>query len=510
MDESAYEAEMRSDGTSDYSEPGMGGDSGYEEGYGSGYGSSGYGGPSSRQNAQRGATTQQQFTATLSSLLKQVDLKPLVNPPSDLPPTQAGPVLQGEAETAYKNGNYPLALQLFYGHMATEYDDARVNLQTVKYSPLLRRPVWTIRWGVSFAVRGEGETPNPITDSGPVRMASSGGRGFAGGGNPSEDGSFGPDSSYAEQMGTSESEMEQRMGSGMEDPSMMGMNEDLYGSSGAGRPQIKKAPTFQKPMLSPETDEQLQKYLGLVATAVAEEFEKRYMAGDYGSALTSVSAPADPDAPPLDVAMTPELVELLTMGDSSMLMWKPGLMFVGEGESTDMAKAAATAQIDLLLHFDILLKQPRGGETQNISRVRLIHASSGKTMGTSKAFDSTEAAQLVRVGRSSSRDYIDERLEPFFGIIDRQVKTAALPGLSPEVAKRRVGTLLASGDRNLSTLAEVRLYQFQELLTPEEVEVAFHIVGGEEGLRLLHGSREEKLATAREWALDAVGGDEDR
>ena len=56
----------------------------------------------------------------------------------------------------------------------------------------------------------------------------------------------------------------------------------------------------------------------------------------------------------------------------------------------------------------------------------------------------------------------------------------------------------------LKTLAETRLYQAQELLTEADVESIFNIVIGEKGLNLIHGTREQKLETARELALRSL------
>ena len=81
-----------------------------------------------------------------------------------------------------------------------------------------------------------------------------------------------------------------------------------------------------------------------------------------------------------------------------------------------------------------------------------------------------------------------------------------MPTLTPEVARRRVGSLLASGGgKNLRTLAEVRLFQLQQLLTEEEAVAAFDIVGGEEALELIYGSEDRKLELVRKWAGEAIG-----
>jgi hypothetical protein len=132
----------------------------------------------------------------------------------------------------------------------------------------------------------------------------------------------------------------------------------------------------------------------------------------------------------------------------------------------------------------------------------LITVSDAKTIALSKSMDSYEESQLSTKGVGGGRDYVSERIENLFGIIDRDVNLTELPPLTAEIVRRRLGQLLGSEPpRSLRTLAEVRLYQLKSLLTPEEVELAFEIVGGSDGLLMLYGPQEERIAIARQWAL---------
>ena len=126
-------------------------------------------------------------------------------------------------------------------------------------------------------------------------------------------------------------------------------------------------------------------------------------------------------------------------------------------------------------------------------------------MAMSKSMDSNEAAQMVRGGRGDEASYVSERVAGLFLTIDRQIKTIDLPALTPEVAKRRIASLLGSSKNDrLKTLAEVRLYQAQQLLSEADVESLFNIIGGQQGLTLIHGSRDQKLEAARELALRSM------
>ena len=118
------------------------------------------------------------IVSTWISTLDDLDLNPLLAPSADDSAIVTGPVLNTEAQTSYQSGNYPLALQLYFAHMVTEYQDAQVPLKTVKFSQYLKRPVWNIKWGVSYAVRGDSADSQPIRagQTPPGRQASGRGR----------------------------------------------------------------------------------------------------------------------------------------------------------------------------------------------------------------------------------------------------------------------------------------------------------------------------------------------
>ena len=61
----------------------------------------------------------------------------------------------------------------------------------------------------------------------------------------------------------------------------------------------------------------------------------------------------------------------------------------------------------------------------------------------------------------------------------------------------------AKDARTLRTLAEIRLYQMQDLISESEVEAAFDIIGSVDALMLLHGPLNERLEMAHEWALES-------
>jgi hypothetical protein len=114
---------------------------------------------------------------------------------------------------------------------------------------------------------------------------------------------------------------------------------------------------------------------------------------------------------------------------------------------------------------------------------------------------------MAAADRMSEREYVEQQLSNLFAIIDRDVMVVDMPPLSPEIARRRISSLIASPNaRSLRTLAEIRFYEALELIDTAEVEAAFDIIGGVDALMLLHGALDERIAMARKWAIKSQGG----
>ena len=487
----------------------------------------------------------------LASMMGSVDLSGFFFPKQELN-IQSGPVLGTDAEQAFQAGHYPMALELMFAHIATEYDDARTAIENVRFSPLLKRPVWNIRWGVSISVRGDNvEDPSPIKEGArPAQGTEYGaGGGLGGPGFPGDPGGFDQSMGEEDYAGGDE-DMQMEMEGEMEGfpgapggfggpgfpggPGGLGGPGFPGGPGGAGFPggsggsAATESPSIpDRQMLSASAKAELEKYLGLVESVVAEEFSKRFAQGDFGPLFTSVSAPEAVETPnnnefnnmakapsPVPSSMSLALNDaLLDAGEPPQPMWSPGISYLGEVDSSDSALAvAADLQLDLILHFDISLKQIREGVVQNVSRCRLLQVapptdSQGRKrhlLITSKGMDNLESQQMAAADRLSERAYIDDQLNALWNLIDRDIKVIDLPKLSSEVASRRISNLLASPKRSMRTLAEVRYYQAMDLINTSDVEQAFHIAGGEDGLILLYGPADQRIELSRKWAVESV------
>ncbi len=507
-----------------------------------------YGGGGRRGNASLMSFFGEQFAPSEPDALQA-----LISPGD----VSSGPVLARESELAFLAGNLPAAIQLYLGHMVAEYDNASEALESVRYSRALLRPVWHSRFGVSMMVRGDDtvEDFNPIEvgfATGRTRVASRGMRGRRGGGGAGGEIDYGEEMDYDEGFVGEEPMMEDYSeGEGFPGGRPPGSNR-------GGAPE---APQVEIKMLDDDARERLTNVLGLVAKKVEEEFGSRYRAGQFGLALRDVSetpvatgqpAPGQPGAAqpgaaqpgaargpgfgqgpefgqgrafgqgqrrfapgtaprgggafgnrrggpaPLSPLARQRRETMESYADPERPMWTPGVLFLGEGPSQETVKTAQQEGLDLLIHFDVAIKTVREDDVENLSRCRVVHVATGKTIGVSKAFDGPEAERLVDFERTSEAEYVTEKLQNLLDIVDDKLAVTEMPKLSPEVAKRRVASLLTkSGDPPLRRLAEIRVYQSQGLIADEDVESAFQIIAGDDGLVLLYGPRDERIEIVR-------------
>ena len=493
-------------------------DDGYDD---TGYGDTGYGGGGGRNARGAGGNPllsmfrEQFFPVEPATLFA-------ISQPDDVP---TGPVLSRESEQAFTAGNLPVALQLYFGHIVAEYEQAAEAINAVRYSRALLRPVWHSRWGVSMMVRGDssddeykpievgfatGRTKDALRNArgrrGALASRSRGGGGGGGGDiiDYSDDDYGGDDIDYG-----SEGEVD-------------------YGPvAGAPRRGQQEQPAVEIRTLDEATRARFKQVLGLVATKVDQEFVIRYRDGLFGMALKDADDYSPPPPPtgargfggrPMgglppgavgarQAALEPtpysqkRMADLARYAPADLSMWTPGIVVLGEGSSQEITKVAQEQGIDLLLHFDVILKPGPDETVQNLSRCRVVHVASGKAVGVSKAFDSAEAERLVDFERTTEEEYVADQLQNLLDIIDEKLAVSDMPPLTPEVAKRRVGALIGNpGTPPLRTLAEIRMYQARGLLDEADVESAFEIIAGDDGLVLLHGPLEQRLAVVRRMA----------
>jgi hypothetical protein len=169
--------------------------SGYDGGYGnSGYGNSGYGNPA---YGGAGYGAGQRGGNVLTGALLEFLGRPLSGSAAQYTPT-----LNEQAALALYQGDQRAALELYHAHLIAERDSASSSLNAVGFSPLLRRPAWAIRLGVSLNAKvppSLADDPQPIREGDkPATGRSRSGPQYASG-NQYASGSYGsPESSAGE------------------------------------------------------------------------------------------------------------------------------------------------------------------------------------------------------------------------------------------------------------------------------------------------------------------------
>jgi hypothetical protein len=167
-----------------------------------------------------------------------------------------------QAELAFKQGYEQLADDLLLAHLAFEAESAADAYSEARFSRVLKRPAWNLRWGMAIAVR----TPDEFDGNyDPITRETSGGTGGGGGYGGGRGGSgmiLGPDAG----------------GSGMS--SVMGGGPgNRPGGGAAGMGAAGMGQTFDSVADIPET-------LGLYGEVAAEMFDKRFLNGDYGTVFS--------------------------------------------------------------------------------------------------------------------------------------------------------------------------------------------------------------------------------
>ncbi|TWT92611.1 hypothetical protein [Neorhodopirellula pilleata] len=394
--------------------------------------------------------------------------------PSSMPnaPIATGPKLRNEAHVAFRYGNLPLARELFFGHLALGEESATADLQSIQFSEYFRRPAWQIRWGLAIGITGDAEGTNfdPIVAG--TGSGLNAGQNFEG-------------------MEPSEMQDSEFQQPGSDDPSMMSGEEGMNGfDDGSGRRAAPAVSIPEASIVDEAIAERMTELTGLVGETLASGMSTRIASGAFGAALTNV-AEEDP-------------TQGYTVGGDSVSssekrMWVPGVLFIGEGASREMTELAAKEDIELLLYVVVSLKVARTEEVQNITRAKIVDCKTGKTLVASGAMDNREVKRLVMTERGTPESHVTEQLDTFWKIIDSKLKLAPLPNLTPEVARRRVSQLIADPNySNLRKMAEVRLFQHKGWLTQEEVDLAFEIIAGADGTKILYGPKSESIPIIRQ------------
>ena len=436
------------------------------------------------------------------------------------------PTLVEQAALAFHYGDQRKAMALFQAHMVAERESAGEGLEAIRYNALARRPTWAIRIGVSLHARvAEAliDDPEPIREDdvapeannrGPgAGLAAGGGaargrggraaRGSAAGsagmemgemGMPGASGAAGASSGLMAGAGAAALGMPGGMAGEMGSGEMMG-SDGMMGiggmMNGAGGQQPKMAPAVNPAIAAAASAQQtLDSHLGMITELVKTQLTTRFNSGKFGSVLPDLAA----KGPALAEKAAQTGASLPTSSSGGILMWMPGVDFVGTGDANSMITKCRENEIDVLLHFDVIVKETRA-EPQYDARCRVVNCASGENISVSKAINKRDV--LLAARKRSNAAVIAELMQPVFDGLDAKVVAVAMPPLQPQHAIARIDILLAKPNvAHPDHLAELAMFHHKRLIDDEQLEQVMYFAAGENGLKLLFGSPEERAELA--------------
>lgn len=406
------------------------------------------------------------------------------------------PTLYEQAAIAAHQGDQRMALALFHAHLLAERDSAAAALSSVRFSPLLRRPVWALRLGVSINTRippDFADDPQPIRDG--DKKPNQGNRN-----NPNLGGEFAAESSLAEPAEAQPTNARRNRPpvagalassadvSGPSDSSSVSpllTTDD--GSLMPGAPQ-RTAPATDARSIAAAKIATLDRDLGLLAEVMQAELSRRIRDGKFGPALAELASRGE---------MLATKLPPTGMGGDALPLWAPGIEFVGSGIANQVIETARANQIDVLVHFEVIVKPiPRSEESQYQARCRVVNVATGDTLGASKLIDRREVTLAAR--RSNVRAIVDELLQPALNALDTKASVTAMPALKPQQAVARIDTLLASpAPGKVANLAEIAMFHHLGLIDEDQLQQAVYYAAGDDGLLLTLADYQQRREVAR-------------
>ncbi|MCA9130591.1 MAG: hypothetical protein KDB22_26060 [Planctomycetales bacterium] len=170
----------------------------------------------------------------------------------------------------------------------------------------------------------------------------------------------------------------------------------------------------------------------------------------------------------------------------------PGLIYIGTGSRAELLAKAGEAGVDGLFLFDVKAESnPRNRMVNNDTRVSLLQMD-GKSLGATRTLNNLKIEREGMLGEES--DDVQKNVDRLFRAFDENMTLTSMPSLLPEHALARMAQVLSDSKMSpLAKLFEARLYHSLNLLSDEELSMAYQItLKGNEGESLATGTPEDK------------------
>jgi hypothetical protein len=270
------------------------------------------------------------------------------------------------------------------------------------------------------------------------------------------------------------------------------------------------------PPLEAPGDRVIDYYTGELGKKVLDSLRTRVEAGKFGPALAllapsggqtgSAATPTVSSPPPVrdsfvDPLANPSTTAASTpkLEDRKMSPLMPGVVFIGQGRQRDLLAKARQEGLELLVLLDVGVTTTR---TQTINKTKfiLLDVSTGKPHFTSRELNAYRIETLRKDPKNKEPDPVDDTVTRLADAIEKNYALSPLPaGLNAQSASNRVTKLAESKpDDMLETLAELTLYGYKQLVTPEQLKPAFEkLIGAAEGAKLVGPPVEQREALSK-------------
>jgi hypothetical protein len=207
---------------------------------------------------------------------------------------------------------------------------------------------------------------------------------------------------------------------------------------------------------------------------------------------------ASPSSGPLVGLTSPAAAS--AAGDKTSL--QPGVFWVGRGSEADLLTRAGAAGVDVLIIFDVSIRD-RNGSMANTTRPDLYLVKSSKMLLRGQPLNSVTVAADRAEDSDADDDPVEVALDKLFkDYVDTTFRAGEMKDVSaPGVVDKRIQFLLSSEPANpLPALVEITYYFQQGLIDKAAYGNAARDLLGEENARLLvDGSADDKKQALSEW-----------
>jgi hypothetical protein len=179
----------------------------------------------------------------------------------------------------------------------------------------------------------------------------------------------------------------------------------------------------------------------------------------------------------------------------------PGVMLVGQGNKDELVQRARSLGLDVLILFNVSVRQSKSDERTNLTTLRMIdlRSDSDDFVYKGRQLKDTDVEEALKDDRDLVKSELDRAFNDF---ADNEYKASEMPeGLNESNVEKRVDKILSQDHSNpLPAALEIVRFYRRDLLSTEFTEKALNqLFDSETGNNLLSTDVAERLAVISKW-----------